>query len=550
MARTSKKSKSEQILCSGPFYVGIYARLSVDCTKENKEKGVLPLRKNESIDTQLAMAKQYLDKHPEMALYDCYVDLGKTGTNFKREGFERMMEDVRKKRINCIIVKDLSRFGRNHIETGNYIQNIFPFMGVRFIALADGIDTFGEKSRMDELTLNVKNLVNEMYAKDIAKKVHASKKSRQEQGSYTGGAPPYGYRAEWREGKRQLFACPVTSGIVKDMYHMYLSGENLHRIVRSLYERGIHRPGIYKKTGHAYRQEGEILEQWSTGTVKLILTNPVYMGCLVQGKTQEPIVSEEQFFRVAAMLESSAAKYADRTAVPEKVCPGEELYAGILFCGDCGRRMVRETDRKGRKGSCRYYCPASRRMDELRCPAKSIGKAVLDELIKTALKEEFARSGLQSGRLIKKFERQAQKMVQKTRRELARCGKQKQNAKIKASEWYRKYREGILSPEEFQQKNKEKKKAFFHLEEERERLQKMLTDREKNTIHQKVYLQNLLEGEEMELTGDVLHALVQRIDVYGGKRLKVTFSFCRKEDRTGGGGNGGNTADNWEKGKK
>jgi len=116
MARTSKKEKIGQIPVSRRFHVGIYARLSVDSTE----------KKNESIDTQIAIARQYLKEHPEMELYGCYTDLGKTGTNFKREGFERMMQDVRKKRIDCVIVKDLSRFGRDYIETGSYLEHIFP----------------------------------------------------------------------------------------------------------------------------------------------------------------------------------------------------------------------------------------------------------------------------------------------------------------------------------------------------------------------------------------------------------------------------------------
>lgn len=169
------------------FYVGIYARLSVDSTEQ----------KNESIDTQIAIAKQYIKEHPEMELYDCYVDLGKTGSNFKREGFERMMWDVRKKHIDCVIVKDLSRFGRNYIETGNYIQKIFPFMKVRFIAITDGVDTFQTKLGADEITVNLKNLVNEMYVKDISEKVKSIKHISLEQGSYTGGIAPYGYCAKW-----------------------------------------------------------------------------------------------------------------------------------------------------------------------------------------------------------------------------------------------------------------------------------------------------------------------------------------------------------------
>ena len=251
MARASIKKKMEERPVSRRFRVGIYARLSVEGAE----------RKNESIDTQIAVAKQYLKEHPEMELYDCYTDLGKTGTNFKREGFERMMQDVRKKRIDCVIVKDLSRFGRNHIEMGNYIQKIFPFMGVRFIALTDGIDTYETKSGNDEMAVNLKNLVNEMYARDIAEKIRSSRRISQEQGSYTGGRPPYGYRAEWVNGKKCLFICPETSGIVRDIYEMYLSGKNMRQIARALYEREIHRPGVYRKTGHVYRQEDEVLEQ-------------------------------------------------------------------------------------------------------------------------------------------------------------------------------------------------------------------------------------------------------------------------------------------------
>ena len=549
MSRTSKRENREQISRTRRFQVGIYARLSVEGTE----------RKNESIDTQIAMAKQYLKEHPEMEIYDCYTDLGKTGTNFKRDGFERMMQDVRKRYIDCVIVKDLSRFGRNHIEAGNYIQKIFPFMGVRFIALADGIDTFLANSATDEMTLNLKNLVNEMYALDIAGKVKSSKRSCQEQGSYTGGIPPYGYRAKWSEGKKCLFVCPNTSGIVRDIYGMYLSGKNMRQIVGELYKREVHRPRMYNKTGHVCRQEGEVLEQWGTATIKLILTNPVYMGCLVQETTcgtqykirschdvdsgddrirrgtHEPLVSEDMFFRVAAMFEKSAVKYSNRGGFSKKAPLEEDIYAGVLFCGECGKQMARAANTKQFASGqmVRYYgyhCPYSGRLDDLRCSAKSIAMRVLDILVKTALRQEFALSGLHPGRLVEEYERQAEEQKRKISREIVLCGKQQECAKKRGSELYLKYHEGSLSLEEFCQMKKEQEQTFEEMAGRQKALQRRLEEMGRESADKEKFLQNLMKcNETTKLTKEVIHTLIRRIDVFSDRRVKITFAFRMNE---------------------
>jgi len=221
MARTSKKQQADRTSAAANrksskiYSVGIYARLSVDTDE----------RKRESIETQIEIAKAYIRQQDDMVLFDCYTDVGKTGTNFKRDGFERMMQDVRMRKIDCIIVKDLSRFGRNHIEAGNYIEKIFPFMGVRFIAVTDHFDSMESSGQNETWGMNLKNLVNEMYARDIAVKVKSSRKEKWEQGSYTGGVPPYGYRAEWIGDKKCLFIEETTSDIVKQIYGMFLSGK-------------------------------------------------------------------------------------------------------------------------------------------------------------------------------------------------------------------------------------------------------------------------------------------------------------------------------------
>ena len=196
MARTARRyekqaEKNKKLI---PVYrVAIYARLSVDTDE----------KKSESIETQVLLMKEFIQKHNaetdkeyELVLYDIYSDLGKTGTNFEREEFERMMNDVRAGKVNCILVKDFSRFGRNYIETGNYLEKILPFMKVRFISVCDHYDSFAPNAKNYELSMNIKNLVNDAYAKDISAKGRAAKRIAQKNGEYVEPTAPYGYCCE------------------------------------------------------------------------------------------------------------------------------------------------------------------------------------------------------------------------------------------------------------------------------------------------------------------------------------------------------------------
>lgn len=202
MGRVSKRGNSlrkttgvqtEQNVKVRRYRAGIYARLSADHDE----------RKNESVEVQIEIARKYVEefnlKNTEeiIDIIDYYTDLGKTGSNFEREGFLRLLQDIRLGEINCVIVKDLSRFGRNYLEAGNYIEKIFPFLEVRFIAVADGFDTGKEGNENKQMASEIKNLVNDMYAKDFSKKAKLHLKQRREEGSYVGGPPPYGYMAEW-----------------------------------------------------------------------------------------------------------------------------------------------------------------------------------------------------------------------------------------------------------------------------------------------------------------------------------------------------------------
>ena len=376
------------------YSVGIYARLSVEGDT----------RKNESIETQIEIAREYMRGQKDMALYGCYSDLGRTGTDFEREGFKRLMEDVRHRLVDCVIVKDFSRFGRNYIETGNYIQKIFPFLGVRFIAVTDCFDSLFDEG--DDLGVNLKNLANEMYARDIAFKVKSSKRARRESGGYVGGLPPYGYRAEWGHGRRRLLAEQETAEIVRDIFRQYGQGRSLGEIAAALYAREIHRPTEYRRYHHPRRQPGEELREWPRSSLKTMLTNPVYTGGVpplaendwrpegggaegglpLKEKTHEAIISGEQFCRVAERFQGREGgcqgregevqgreggfqgregevqgrggevqeredEFREREEFPEKAEKTAraaledrvDIFEGVLFCGCCGRRLGRRS---------------------------------------------------------------------------------------------------------------------------------------------------------------------------------------------------------------
>ncbi|RKI39065.1 hypothetical protein D7V86_17565 [bacterium D16-51] len=463
----------------------------------------------------------------------CYTDVGRTGQDFKREGFEQMIHDIRKKRIDCVIVKDLSRFGRNYIETGNYVQKIFPFMGVRFLALTDGVDTFTEESGMDEMSFQLKNLVNEMYARDISEKVRSGKRCRQEQGSYTGGLPPYGYQAEWVDGKRCLFVCPETSAVVREIYGMFLSGKNMRQIAVELFIQRVHRPGVYRKTGHVCCQEGEVLEQWGTGTIKFILTNPVYTGRLAQGA--KSVISEEIFYRAASKFGKQLGKCCNKADFCDRERLEEDRYSGILFCGECKRPMARAANIKerssGEKICCyRYLCQYSKRFDGLRCPVRSIGEKTLDGLVKAVLYREFFLSDLRMENLEEEFEWQAARKEKQIRQEIARYGKLLEDKTKQGSELYQKYRMGSLSLEGFQQWKKQMEEVSYELSEKIEKLRDKLSDIERERKEEGGLMQNCLKcSKNADLDKEMIRTFIHRIDIYAGCRAEVIFKFKRME---------------------
>lgn len=386
------------------FKVAIYLRLSKDdgdfSSAENGKS------ESDSIHNQRELLVSFLAKHPEMELYDEYKDDGRTGTNFDRPDFKRMMDDVRKGNVNCVIVKDLSRFGRDYIECGKYIEKIFPQLGVRFISINDGFDTEAAGSA-DSIVIPFKNLINDSYSRDISIKVRSNLDVKRKNGEFIANFAVYGYEKD-PENKNRLIVDECAAEVVRDIFKWKIEGLSPNRIAAKLNELGILSPMEYKKSrGSKFKTEfkssGKAL--WSHVAVRRILKNEVYTGVLVQGKRTTPnyktkkfiyknesewvrvedrheaIIPRPQFDLVQQLLREDTRASAEKTTV--------HPFCGRIFCGDCNAPAVRKTVNSCGKQYVYYVCSANK-ADRSVCSKHSIREDVLEKAVLATIQQQIA----------------------------------------------------------------------------------------------------------------------------------------------------------------
>ena len=344
------------------FKVGIYIRLSRD--DGNIE--------SDSIISQRSLLNQYI-KENNYSLIDEYVDDGFTGTNFERPSFKRMIKDIESGKINMIITKDMSRLGRDYIGTGELIEKYFPNKNVRYIAINDGIDTFIDNTNNDIAPF--KAIMNDMYAKDISKKVKTSLHSRMKEGLYVSGRCPFGYMKD-PNNKNHLVVNNEQAEVVKLIFDLALKGNTYHYIAQKLTKRKIKTPASYYNYVWNTKCSTECISQeygvWVDTTIKAILTNRIYVGDVVQGKTKKinyklkkTVKNKPNDFIIVentheAIIDRDTFNYV-QTLLPKNVKRPEKkrfyLLDGLLYCGDCKHRItIRYQTKTGRSyTTCDYY---------------------------------------------------------------------------------------------------------------------------------------------------------------------------------------------------
>lgn len=524
------------------FFVAMYLRLSRD--DEDKD-GTSKVESN-SISSQRELIRSFLREQADMELFDCYVDDGFSGSNFDRPEFKRMIADIETGRVNCVIVKDLSRFGRDYIEMGRYLERIFPTYGVRFIALTDHYDSFLADAGERTIVLPVKNFINDSYCRDISTKVKSQLAVKRKAGEYLGAFARYGYQKD-PEDKNRLIMDEYASDIVRRIFAWKIQGVAVAAIANRLNELGILSPKEYKKfKGDNYKGgfSGKGESKWGSASVKRILTDEIYLGHMIQGRTEkinykikkcvnkpyeawvrventhEPIISQDDFMIVQNLL-----------SVDGRICPSEKdvnPFMGLLYCGDCKEQMVRRVVRY--KDTCKTYYICSTKNRGEGCTRHSIEETALKGIVSEMVRI-YANSFLEQKRLFEQsggMETDFSILV-KYNKEILRLRVEQDKYYTLCSGLYDDLRKGVITKEEFERLHEEfegKAKTYATAQEkQKELIQEML----KAGIVSAARLQAFQDCMELkEIDRHTLASLVKRIYIYENKRIEMEFYFTNQ----------------------
>lgn len=527
------------------FSTAAYVRLSVE--DSGKIDGY-------SLQNQEELLMSYINDHEELHLYKMYVDNGYTGTQFERPAFDEMMEDMKAGRINCIVVKDLSRLGRNYLESGNYLEQIFPFFKIRFISVTDGYDSLSPDFADEALIIPLKNIINEGYAKDISVKVSSAIETRKRQGKFMGKYPPYGYLKDPAD-KNHLIIDYDTCQNVQRIFCLRSEGIALGAIAKMLNEENLPCPTRYLLLKGISKETRFAESFWDRNTVRRILKNKVYLGMNVSGKeqssfargikrhtipeeewrivegTHEPIIDAELFERVQVMLDESKQEFYEKIGINDDYKP-ENLFQRIIKCADCGRAMkmskfVRETKSGEKNYSAVYECCRHKNIYDYSCPQKSISKKELDTAVEEALRYHI--------NLFLNLEQVIADLNKKTSVRQAASGlqnaikkKQQRIAKVEKMSCgiYEDYQEGLLNESEYLSLRKNYADEVIALTKEvndmlKEQFQFDENFRAVGSLSEIAHRYR----DFTELTREIIQTFIAEVRVHTGGRLTITFRF-------------------------
>lgn len=512
------------------FNVAIYIRLS----REDGDK-----EESDSVGNQRKLLTEYVSRHDDFILYDIYIDDGFTGTNFNRPAFQKMIADIEDKKVNCVVVKDLSRFGRDYIDTGRYLERIFPELSVRFISVSDNIDSI--KQAYDML-LPIKNIFNEQYARDISNKIQATVKSKQKAGEFIGAFTSYGYKKS-PVNKNKLVIDEYASEVVKRIFAMYAQGIGKQSIAKQLNAEGILCPSEYKKlNGENYKNCNRLktTSYWTYSTINTMLHNEMYIGNMIQGKkhqrmrgkqhkvdrenwvrvenTHEPIIDRDTWDKVQNLL---SKKHRDIDLETNK-----NIFAGFIKCGDCGRSMMKNFWRRadGSK-SYSFYCGTYKRSGKDYCTPHTLPFQVLNDIVLGDLKA-IIRNVENLQELIKKQSCTELKIRNSTNTELIKVKAELARVKKLKKSIYEDYKDELISKEEYlsYREDYQQKEALYSKQIE------TLEAKKKETVTEDVFetpwLKRLLELKDIEeLDRDIVVEMIDEITVYENRKIKIRYNF-------------------------
>lgn len=495
---------------------------------------------SDSIKNQRILVRDYASKNG-FTLIEEYVDDGFTGTNFNRPSFLRLWEDIKAERINCVIVKDLSRLGRNYIEMGKYLTQWFPQFGVRIIAINDNYDSSDEQNTSNQIIVPFKNLINDAYCRDMSIKVRSQLDMKRKMGKFIGSFAAYGYEKDEKDHNK-LVIDETAGKVVEMIFNMKLDGYSTLRIVQKLDELGIPTPLEYKRACGKNFNSGfrsKLDSKWSVSSVNRILKNEIYTGTMVQGKHRKinykvkksVDVSKQDWIRVEntheAIVPRGLFEVVQRLMEKDtRVSPNcESVYAlsGLVKCADCGQNMIRRMTSRAGKKYYYYYCTTYKYHGG--CSSHNISEKVLYDSVMSAIQStlSFLANAVE---LISNMESRPHDTIG-----LNLINRQMEGQIMEIDRYndlkvklYMDMTDGIISKEEFKDIN-----ATFSAK--LDRLNAALRENEKKkekklalNVHEVPWIKEFLEYQKVtKLDRRIIVSLIENIIVYDKDRIEVFF---------------------------
>ena len=514
------------------FNVALYMRLSRD--DGDKDESF-------SISNQRELLISYLKDKDNFYIYDEYIDDGYSGTNLLRPAFKRMINDIKNRQINCIIVKDLSRFGRDYIDVGYYLEKYFIEKNIRFISINDCIDSF--KKEYDML-LPVKNVVNAEYAKDISKKVQSSFKIKQKSGKFIGAFASYGYIKSSGD-KHKLVIDEYAADIVRRIFKLFIAGNGKMKIAAILNNEDIPCPSMYKKLcGQNYANSNRLAQTtyWTYSTVHKMLSNEMYIGNMVQGKTvrrmkgKPKLLEESKWIKVRNTHPAIIDQYTwlkvqnllKKDTRQINLNQNLSIFAGFLRCGDCERAMAKQRGYRKKEDiedKVVYRCGSYTRYGKKYCSSHRIDQHVLEEIILNDLKCIISsikdlKSLIEGTEKVLPGKTDAlQKEIEKDSRELQKTERLKRSI-------YEDYKESVLTKDEYLRYKKEYIDKETLLQQKIDSLTNRLKEYPKQNIFNHDWIQNLFQLKTVKiLDREIIVDMIDTIYIYEGNRIKIIYNF-------------------------
>ena len=549
MARKSRKAQAQPVAEvkkeAAALPTAIYARLSVENSGKDDD--------GNSLQNQIAVCEDYLDGCPYLRLAEVYSDNGRTGTVFDRPAWNRLMDDVRTGKIQCIVVRDLSRFGRDYVETGSYLEKIFPALGTRFISVKESFDNFTCGNAMESLSVSLQNLVNAMYSRDISKKVSTALRAQMETGNFRNRNLPYGYL--WNGDKTAYVVDEEAAAVVRRIFEWKRQEVSVYTIVERLKAGGIESPERHKRRAGTRNGDNIQGEGWCPSTIRGILQNRAYIGEMICGKSETalykglkkhvtetdkwivvpdahpPIVSVSDFEAVERQMQKDSTHRETAMEWSADIRAGMiDLFAGKIFCADCGKRMYYKRQRIQCKGVVFrgvYDCSTHMRRGHGTCFKHAMRQDALNEKVFNAIRDQL-QVALDYERLLLAMRGGAgEASVREKHKAAVASVKLRLNAlKKKRAGLYESYVEGILNEEEYafaKQTYEEQYEALNRLLDEAvERRERFLA-----SISPDNKWLTMMRGVAgmTGLTQELVDAIIEKVLVYGGGRIEVVFNY-------------------------